>query len=102
MPRRPEATAVTADARRAILDALLAERFAPPVRPSAPATRQRRPERPRTPEDIAAGEARLFAATREFDGARVRPLTVAEQIAELEREAARLRATIRRAARRTA
>lgn len=94
MPRRPEAAAVTADARRAILDALLAERFAPPVR--------QRPERPPAPGDAAAGEARLFAATREFDGARVRPLTVAEQIAELEREAARLRATIRRAARRTA
>ena len=95
MPRRPEAAAVTADVRRALVDALLAERFAPPVR-------QPRPERTPAPEDAAAGEARLFAATREFDGARVRPLTVAEQIAELEREAARLRATIRRAARRTA
>lgn len=93
MPRRPEAAAVTADARRAILDALLAERFAPPVR--------QRPERPPAPGDAAAGEARLFAATREADGER-RPPTVVEQIAELEREAARLRATIRRAARRTA
>jgi hypothetical protein len=89
------------DARRALLDALLIERFAPPVRPCVPAMRQR-PEPPRTPGDIAAGEARLFAATRETDGVRVRPPTVAEQIAELEREAARLRATIRRAARRTA
>lgn len=95
MPRRPEAAAVTADARRALVDALLAERFAPPVR-------QPRPERTPAPEDAAAGEARLFAATREADGARLPPLTVVEQIAELEREAARLRATIRRAARRTA
>lgn len=94
MPRRPEAAAVTADARRALVDALLAERFAPPVR-------QPRPERTPAPEDAAAGEARLFAATREADGARLPPLTVAERIAELEREAARLRATIR-AARRTA
>ena len=94
MPRRPEAAAVTADVRRALVDALLAERFAPPVR-------QPRPERPPAPEDTAAGEARLFAATREADGER-RPPTVVEQIAELEREAARLRATIRRAARRTA
>lgn len=93
MPRRPEAAAVTADVRRALVDALLAERFAPPVR--------QRPERPPAPGDAAAGEARLFAATREADGER-RPPTVVEQIAELEREAARLRATIRRAARRTA
>lgn len=93
---------MTADARRALVDALLTERFAPPVRQFPPPAQRRRPEPPHTPEDIAAGEARLFAATREFDGARVRPLTVAERIAELEREAARLRATIRRAARRTA